>query len=496
MKKFFLYALILLMPFCFCGCTGDIIVEASKQANTYEIIASYDNTNKTLTATETLTYKNDSQNTLDYIMLHLHPNAFGDGVTKNSAVSKSQEARAYDNGKSFGGIEILAVKENGIESKFEVEGVDKHLLKVELKSPIKQNESVVLEIGFSLKIPNCNHRFGYGKYTTNLGNWYPIVCVFENGEWDTEGYIPSGDPFYSKISNYSVTISYDSDLTIASTGNLQKRTSSGNTTTDRYEALAVRDFAMVLSKDFQILSEQVGDTTVNYFYYEDENAQSHLKTSVDALNTFNDVFGKYPYSVLNVVKTGFLQGGMEYPNLVYISDQVKNESEYNNVIIHEIAHQWWYGVVGDNQLAYAWIDEGLAEYSTALFYDLNSGYENTKELVIGNALSSYLLFCDVYREVYDKLDTSMNRRVSSFNSETEYVYLTYVKGMLMFDGIADVLGQNKMNKCLQKLYKDYAMKEVTPLQLIETFERASGRNLKSYITSWLDGTVVLEELNA
>ena len=496
MKKFFVFMLLLVVPFCFFGCSTDnIVVQASESANTYNIVAVLDNENKTVTATQTLEYTNDSENTMEFIMFHLHPNAFSDGATTNYAISATQESRAYVNGKSYGGITILSAEENDTDATFSVEGADDHLLKVDLRKDLQPNNTVTIQINFVLTLPNVNHRFGYNEHTINLGNWYPVVCVFEDGEWDTDGYLSSGDPFYTQISNYVVSLTYESNLILTSTGVLQKTITKNEMTTTTYQALAVRDFAMVLSSDYQVLSQQVGDKMINYYYYDDENASEHLQTSVDAFTTFSSLIGEYPYAVLNVVKAGFLYGGMEYPNLVYISDQVTNNTEYNNVIIHEISHQWWYGVVGNNQLAYAWIDEGLAEYSTALFYDLNEGYDYTTDEVIGNALSSYLLFCDVYRDVYDTLDTSMNRSVSTFNTETEYVYLTYVKGVLMFDSIGEAIGQTRMNRCLQALYQTYAMEEVTPLELIECFEKASGRSLKSFITSWLDGSVVLEELS-
>ena len=113
---------------------------------------------------------------------------------------------------------------------------------------------------------------------------------------------------------------------------------------------------------------------------------------------------------------------------------------------------------------------------------------------MGNALSAYLLFCDVYREVYETLDTSMNRNVLNFNTDTEYVYLSYVKGLLMFDAVSELIGDKKMEKCLQQYYDEFSMKFATPNGLIKSFEKSSGKDLQSYITSWLDGTVVLEQL--
>ena len=490
-----LFVCIFAVVFLFAGC-GDvgILDSASKNVSEYQIVANLDYENKTLTATENVKYYNNSGNDLNEVKFHLYPNAFREDAEKYKAVSPTQSSRAYPNGFSEGNITIQSVNVTQKNTDFVISGEDKNILSVPLDSILKNNSVVEIEIKFQILIPNCNHRFGYGENTLNLGNWYPIACVFENGQFVTDGYSPNGDPFYSEISNYLVKITYPAELKLASTGNLLDLQNNENSSTATLSAKAVRDFALVLSDKFEVKTAMLGETTVNYYYYDDENASQHLQTAVDALQTFNEMIGAYPYEVLNVVKTNFLQGGMEYPNLVYISDDVDVESEYNNVIIHEIAHQWWYGVVGNNECEYAWIDEGLAEYSTALFYDRNPNYNKTSAEVLGSALSSYLLFCDVYNEVYDSLDTSMNRNIHDFNTETEYVYLTYVKGVLMFDSISEIIGENKMIKVLQNFYAENAMKNAAPADLIKSFEDVTHKKLASYIMSWLDGSVVFEEL--
>ncbi|MBQ8761744.1 MAG: M1 family metallopeptidase [Clostridia bacterium] len=495
MKKFFSFALVLLfgcMLFTGCG-EKDLVANASNEANNYQINAELDYANKSLIATEKLEYKNKTNLVLEEIKFHLHPNAFSADAEKNKSVSEVQFEKAYPNGFSEGNISIESVKVNNKDVDIQVEPEEKQILTVAVGT-LKPNETVDIEIKFSLIIPCVQHRFGYGDDTLNLGNWYPVVCVFEEDGFFTDGYSPTGDPFYSDIANYIVNITYDDNLVLASTGELLKETSENNKKVASYRALAVRDFAMVFSDKFEVKTAQAGETIINYYYYNDEKSDENLQTAVNAVNTFNELIGLYPYAVLNVVKADFLHGGMEYPMLVYISDAITSDSEYTNVIVHEIAHQWWYGVVGNNQTAYGWLDVGLSEYTTALFYDKNTQYGLTSKDVCANSLSAYLLFCDVYREVYDDLDTSMNRSLYNFNTETEYVYLTYVKGVLMFDSIADHIGTSKMEKCLQVYYKQNAMKFSTPNALIESFEKASGKDLKSFITSWLDGSVILEQL--
>ncbi|MBQ7977060.1 MAG: M1 family metallopeptidase [Clostridia bacterium] len=494
-KKFLSLFSLVVVLFVFAGCGETNALEsASKQGSDYKITATLDYTNKTLSASQNVCYLNNSPNELNEVKFHLYPNAFREDASVYRAVSTTQSSRAYPNGFSEGNIAISKVKVGQNEVDFAITGEDENILSVPLNDVLRSGHSTEISIDFSLTIPNCHHRFGYGEDTLNLGNWYPIACVFESGQFVTDGYSPNGDPFYSDISNYDVTLTYPAILKIASTGEIVENNTSSSQTTTKMTAKAVRDFAIVLSEKFEVISATTGNTTVNYFYYDDENATQHLQTSIDAVNTFNEMIGEYPYKQLNVVKTNFLQGGMEYPNLVYISDDVDVNEEYNNVIIHEIAHQWWYGLVGNNECEYAWIDEGLAEYSTALFYDKNPEYNKTSDQVLSSALSSYLLFCDVYREVYDSFDTSMNRNIHKFNTETEYVYLTYVKGVLMFDSISEMIGQNKMEKVLQNFYENNVFTNVMPSDLIKSFESVAHKKLASYIMSWLDGSVVFEEL--
>ena len=169
------------------------------------------------------------------------------------------------------------------------------------------------------------------------------------------------------------------------------------------------------------------------------------------------LFGEYPYTQLSVVKTNFVHGGMEYPNLVYISDVINDYKSYTNVIVHEIAHQWWYSVVGSNEYSHAWLDEGLTEYSTALFYELNPSYEiEIKELMF-NAIKIYTYYTQVYSAVYKKLDTTMTRALDEYVNENEYVYISYVKGMLLFDSLRQLVGDEKFFSGLELYFKNISI---------------------------------------
>jgi aminopeptidase N len=199
--------------------------------------------------------------------------------------------------------------------------------------------------------------------------------------------------------------------------------------------------------------------------------------------------------VFNVVETNFVHGGMEYPNLVYISDAIDSVEDYQNVIIHETAHQWWYGIVGNSAYHYGWLDEGLTEYSTLLFYEQNPSYNvNIKESIKAST-NSYVLFEEIYTEYLENLDTSLDRNISEYDTEPEYVYMAYVKGMLLFDNLRDVVGDKKFFKALKDYYSNNIFELVTPNTLIDDFSVSCKTNLKSFFDSWINGEVVIKAID-
>ncbi len=374
----------------------------------------------------------------------------------------------------------------------EITGEDKNILNVVFKISLQPTAMHEIKIKFTVKIPNCNHRLGYGDGFVNLGNFYPIACVYENGKFVTDTYSSNGDPFYSDIASYSVTLKQPVSFNVASTGNITKETVNNQTKTTKISAVSVRDFAMVLSNKMQVKESVVDGVKISYHYLQDAQADTSLKCAEDSVRTYNELFGQYPYKQLSVVQTGFCFGGMEYPNLVYISQSVEDYESYINVIAHEIAHQWWYGVVGNNEYKYGWLDEGLTEFSTILFYENNPSYNISAEKILENTNKNYRTFLRVYTEVFNKVDTTMNRSLNEYATETEYVYTAYVKGVLLHESLRNLLGEKKYIKCLKAYFSECGFKNNTPEQLIDSFENSSKKDLKSFFNAWINGEVVFE----
>ena len=491
MKNKFLivfFAIVFSIPF-FAGCVGkDFLKKYGTNITNYDIDLNLNE--NSIDGKQTTNYKNTTSNILNEVYFHLYPNSFSN-VAMNKPVSKVYESKAYPNGPSYGKIEIEDVNVENKDASFSVENTDNDSLKVVLASPLYPNDFVSIEMKYTITIPNVLHRFGYNDNTINLGNIYPIVCVFDENGWDKNPYSSNGDPFYSNLANYNVTMTYPKSYTLASTGNQIFSQEENENKTTKVSAVAVRDFAMVLSNKFEILTDVVDGTTINYYFYNDQKSNESFEVAKKALATFNSKFGKYPYSQLSIVETGFLYGGMEYPNLVMISDSLEKYDDYCITIIHEIAHQWWYGVVGNNEFEHGWLDESLAEYSVVVFYENNPEYEIKRDVCIKNAITSYCLFVDVYKDVFDEVDTSMNRKLDQFDTEPEYVYAAYVRGMIMFDDVRNLIGDKKFFDSLKKYYSQYSGQNATPENLFRVFEDVSGKRVRAIFMSYVDGSAII-----
>ncbi len=489
MKKFaILGVLIFILPLIFVGCG-----KKEEALNSYTIKCSYNDQAKVLSCNQVVDYINKSDNLLDEVRFHLYPNAFREGA-KARVVSTTNEAKAYPNGKSYGGIEIQDVSTNEKVLEYEIGGEDENILIVKLSKGIFPDEHVMIDITYYVNMPNINHRFGYGDNTVNFGNFYPVACVYENGKGFIQDlYHSNGDPFYSEVANYNVEIIYPEDMTLASSGEQGKTgldKDKGRKTTN-IVANKVRDFAFVLSSKFTKSSESVDGIVVNYYSYDDSDISSSMEISVKAIKTFNQLFGKYPYSSVNVVKANFVHGGMEYPNMVLIADDITGHQDYEYVIVHELAHQWWYGVVGNNEYINSWLDEGLTEYSTLLFYENNPDYGLDYDVMIKGVNKNYKLFVEVYSRVNGSVDTSMNRRLDEYSTEPEYVNCTYTKGTLLFDTLRETVGDKRFFKALKNYYKHFMFKLVSAEDFIACISSSTGYDLEGFFASWLDGSVVV-----
>jgi len=459
----------------------------NKNLTTYDITATLDG--NTLTATQTVDFYNGYDTTFTELKFNLFGNAFRKGA-KYNPIANEHLSQAYYDGQNFGGMEILSVSSNETPLNFNVGGQDLTLLTVELSKEVFPNERYLLTINYTLNLAKVVARTGVNKSTINLGNFYPILCAYDTGVGFYEClYYAIGDPFYSDCANYNVTLSADSEYVFAHSGALSKEEINGNVKTVEFSLQNARSVAVVLSKKFNVEKRLVDGVEISYYHYNDANPKLSLDTAEKSIRYFNQTFGAYPYSTYSVVETAFVQGGMEYPALVMISDNLE-EKAYQEVIVHETAHQWWQTAVGNNEIEYGFLDEGLAEYSVVLFYENHPEYGYTRQTLIDSSNKSYKVFCSVYDQIFGNLNTKMLRPLNEFSGEFEYVNMAYIKPCIMYDTLRTTVGEQTFFSALKKYYEKYKFINATPYDLVGTFEKV-GADTNGYFESFFSGKAIL-----
>ena len=490
MKKIFVFLFSFALILSTFGCKKkDDIDKLSKNLTCYEINLDVNCETKKVSANQTVKYVNNTNNILKFVKFHLYPHFFEEGATE-FVVAQTHMNTAYPNGMSFAEFNIDRVKVGNIDKAIVYENDYNSILSVELNSSLMPGEKDTIYFEYSFTLPNCCHRFGYGENTINLANFYPIACVFENNEFNTFGYHSNGDPFFSDMANYCVNISLDKQYIVAGTGIKQNEKIENGLKKINFNAKLVRDFAMVLSDKFEVVEKQIDHTIIQYYYFNDTSPNKSLQAGIDAIKTFSKLFGEYPYETYTIVENDFVYGGMEYPNLVMISSNIENKDDYLNVIVHETAHQWWYGIVGNNEFEFPWLDEALTEFSTILFYDNNEGYNLNHKQMINSSKDNYSLFISVYEDVLGPIDTSM-RAVNKYSTEPEYTYCTYVKGVLMYESLYQLIGEKDFIEGLKFYFENNKYKNTNPEDLILSFEKTSSKKLENFFSSWINGKVVI-----
>ncbi len=454
----------------------------------YTITGEYFPDTRTLSAEMTVEMPNVSEVSLGELKFQLWPNAYREGA-KFTPVSERFASLAYYAGKNYGEIEIKGV--GGAES-FCVEGEDENILSLKLASPLAPGDCATVTVKFETEIAKINHRLGVTADAVNLANFYPILCDLEKDGFREYVYASSGDPFVSLPADYDVTLTIP-ETYVAATGFAAEQLADANADDGKQayhvRAEGVRDVAFILSSGYEIATEKVGDVEVAYYHYKDQDPAATLQAAAESLAYFSEQFGQYPYPRYAVAETDLAYGGMEYPALSFIATEAAGGDRVQ-AVVHETAHQWWYAMVGSNQFDDAWQDEGLAEYSTAIFLEAHPDYGVTYGDFIQASEQSYRAFFSVYSQVHGEANTVMHRPLTSFSGDYEYRNIAYDKGVILFDRIRDVAGSKKLMSALKRYADTCSWSIAAPEDLINCFTK-SGANVSALFDSFLEGKCVI-----
>ncbi|WP_369243862.1 M1 family aminopeptidase [Streptomyces sp. R41] len=241
--------------------------------------------------------------------------------------------------------------------------VDCTALKITLPTPLPQGQTATIGFDLGITVPSGADRFGHDGAFSFIGNALPLLAVKDAAGWHLDPYTNNGESFYSLAADFKVTLDHPSTLLVPATGaSVDTPGSSGRTVTTA-TASKVRDFAWAAGPFTKISGTSTAGTPVNVYSVSgisSSDAQSMLTTAKTAVDAHASRFGAYPYGELDaVIDNNFWFGGMEYPG--FVLDLVSTTA-----LTHEIGHQWWYGIVGDDEYNNPWLDEAFTDYATDL----------------------------------------------------------------------------------------------------------------------------------
>ena len=330
-----------------------------------------------------------------------------------------------------------------------------------------------------------------------FASFYPIPCVYDSEDgWNTDSYLTTGDPFYFDMAYYNLFIDAPNGMIIAATGNLEEKLENGATTWYHFNPIyPVREVTFSASRDFQIQSKISNGVNVStYFLLKDDYLwnNSALNHAEDALTLFNNTFGTYPYPTLNVVEEYTAFGGMEYPNQVYISESIASwgypldveRRLLEKIIAHEACHQWWYNLVGNDEIDVGFLDEGLTCWSTDYYGEY---YHGDWEYF------QYTRYIDEVRVYYanNGFSSKINQTIyECIATATDYYHVAYKKAPLVFEKLRHTLGLTDFLEGLKLYFERHQFEIVLLSDLQQAFEDVVGQSLDWFFFPWFDNLLL------
>ncbi|MGW2711322.1 M1 family aminopeptidase [Streptomyces sp. NPDC001356] len=332
-------------------------------------------------------------------------------------------------------------------------------LKIDLPSPLAQGQSATIGFDLGITVPSGADRFGHDGAFSFVGNALPVLAVRDGAGWHLDPYTDNGESFYSLAADFKVTLDHPSTLLVPATGTSTDTPGSSGRTVTTATAAKVRDFAWAAGPFTKISGTSAAGVPVNVYSVSgisSTSAQSMLSTAKSAVDAHASRFGAYPYGELDaVIDNNYWFGGMEYPG--FVLDVVSTTA-----LTHEIAHQWWYGIVGDDEYTSPWLDESFTDYAT----DLAQGKTGT------NCWSGVS-----WASSAEKITNSMAYWDAH---SSRYSTVVYGYGKCALHDLRRVLGDTAM----AKLLKDYASAHWYGVSTTAEFKAAAQAATSTDLTSF------------
>ena len=413
------------------------------------------------------------------VKFRLYPNAY-----RKCVVTEDKKAAAYPHGReSYGSAELSSVSCSVPVADSDV-GEDGTLLTVRLDRKLKRGERVRFVFEESVTLACVKHRLGYSDGYFFLSDFYPEVCPFSGGRFLSYDPLPYGDPFRFDNACFSLALTLPVGYECACSASETDRSVTGDAETRVFSAESTREIALVVSKKLRRATTEACGVKISYYCADGSDKQKTLDVISDGISYFSERFGNFPYSSYSVVAAPFFEAGVEHAGLA-VANKDLPFSARKKTILHETAHQWWFGKVGVDQVLSPWMDEGLAEYSTASYY-LQRG------------------FAAVYREMISDAEDAFSIRLALKGSEgarfdlplTEladgYYDRVYTGGLLLFATLSEVYGIDAFHRALKAFADRFQGAVASPEDLVLSLSSSLGKDLFPFFRARLTATVPIQ----
>ncbi|TCJ17412.1 M1 family peptidase [Flaviaesturariibacter flavus] len=481
MKNLLLFALLLLVRV---GASA----QQWQQRVDHRIDVQLDARARTLDGFERITYYNRSPDTLRFIWFHVWPNAYkNDRTAYVDQQLRNGDTRAYFADESERGyINRLDFRVNGQVARTEDHPQHIDIIRLLLPAPLAPGDSAGITTPFHVKLPRNFSRGGYEGRSIQATQWYPKPAVYDAQGWHPMPYLDQGE-FYNEFGNYEVSITLPSDYVIAATGTLVEGNDTNGAVmlvqpvknsvrgkvnakpgtkpvepapaapkTVRFAQQDVHDFAWfadpdLIKKQDTCLLPSGRSVLVKSYYTKvhDQQWDSSLVFAKRALRFYSAEAGEYPYPVVSIVQgpAGGAGSGMEYPSITLIGP-ASDSKRLDEVITHEIGHNWFQGLLANNERTDPWLDEGINTYFERKYMTRVYGPQPQAEERLLKTLE------------YQLRDQPIATTSDSFH-QYNYAMVVYYKTARWMEGIERELGTDSMRQMMQAWFSGHAGSHVT-----------------------------------
>ena len=488
-------------------------VPLSQRIVHYEIDATYDAPNRTVNATEILTYHNVTGQPLDHFPFHLYQNAFQPNATfvRDSKLMGSRDT-GYEKweAKYYGSEDIKSIEVEGqgdltrnlqFIAPDDNNKDDKTVVDLRLAKPVPAGAFVQFKIAFQTKFPETQARSGWKRDFVLGGQWFPKVGVWWHGAWNCHQYHNTTE-FFADFGVYDVKLTVPQNEVIGASGvEVGNVTNSDRTKTVTYHGDDIHDFAWTASPRFKIkeadYQAQMGPIKLRFLMQPAhwDQVERHERITRETLDHFEKWYGPYPYKTLTVVdpEPESAAGGMEYPTFITAGTtwwMPEGLHEVEGVVEHEFGHQYWYGMVATNEFEDAWLDEGINSYTEVKVLDSILGQNTSIMNLVGGTYGEREQQRDFYIGTADR--DAMAQNAFAYVNSFSYAGVTYGKTASVLLTLEGIIGEDTMAKAMHTYFMKYRFTHPTKEDFLKTIEEVSGKDLRWYFNQAVYGTQVMD----